>query len=330
MSKKTAPNDRNSKSKSVAVVAQPLTPTLEKQLSPVLGSEFSVEKLSGRGGQVTREAGVTRIVGRDYATSLETVSAAEIYFVNGSKPREEGPWLGEADKVSWIDPATGYECIVMRDDRGGFLSGFVGVPEGHPLFGWAHDAIPVGFGIQVHGGLSYSRICQDGPSPLRSLVDEARRVCHVVVEREPVRNATEHRAGEGHWWFGFDCNHLYDLVPKNPRDRDRFMGPETSAEYRDDAYVVREVLNLAMQLNAIATGKPVPRGRGRRCRPSALIPSGVDGENSRQASARGSSVGMVASRARWRVRGRERSYLEDRAGRLLAGTTRLLSRPLCP
>lgn len=272
MSTKTTPTSHNQKSKSVAVVAQPLTPTLEKQLSPVLGSEFALRKLSGSGGQVTREDGVTRIVGRDYATSSEMVPTAEIYFVNGSKPREEGPWLGEADKVSWIDPATGYECIVMRDDRGGFLSGFVGVPDCHPLFGWSHDAIPVELGIQVHGDLTYSRICQDGPSPHRSLVDEARRVCHAVVEREPVRNATEHRAGEGHWWFGFHCNHLYDVVPKNPRDRHRFMGPETSAEYRDDGYVVREVLNLAMQLNAIAKGEPVPPRMGPPLPPVGLDP----------------------------------------------------------
>jgi hypothetical protein len=40
------------------------------------------------------------------------------------------------------------------------------------------------------------------------------------------------------------------------------MGAETASEYRDDGYVVREVLNLAAQLKAIADGRPVPVREG--------------------------------------------------------------------
>jgi hypothetical protein len=93
-----------------------------------------------------------------------------------------------------------------------------------------------------------NRVCQDGPSPQRSLIREVRRICHVIVGQAPLQHASEHRAGEGHWWLGFSCNHVYDVVPGKRRDRPRFMAAETSTKYRDDAYVVREILILAAQL----------------------------------------------------------------------------------
>lgn len=262
MARKNTPKSRKAPSTAVNVTAQPLTPAMESRIAPAIGSELALARLPGDGGEVMLANGVTRITGRNYTTATGTVPAAEIYFVEDSQPRDDGPWLGEADKLAWIDPATGYECIVMRDNPAGYLSGFVGVPESHPLFGWNHEAIPADLGIEVHGGLTYSRICDSGPSPQRSLISEARRICHVVVGHEPLRNATDHDAGAGHWWFGFDCNHLYDVVPNDARDRRRFMGAETAAKYRDDGYVVREVLNLAEQLKAIAEGKPAPPRKG--------------------------------------------------------------------
>lgn len=151
---------------------------------------------------------------------------------------------------------------MMRDNPEGFLSGYVGVPGTHPLFGWEHDAIPPDLGIEVHGSLTYSRICQDGPSPQRALLYEARRVCHVPVGTVPLKHATDHRPHLDQWWFEFDCNHLYDVVPGRRRDRQRFMALETGAEYRDDRYVVREILNLAKQLRAIGDGRPAPVREG--------------------------------------------------------------------
>jgi hypothetical protein len=260
------------KSKALATAVQPLTPVVEQALAPMLGSDRAISKMPGIGGEVTREADVTRVTGREYRTASGTVPAAEIFFDRGSRPREDGPWRGEADKVSWIDPATGYECIVLRDNPDGFLSGYVGVPEAHPLFGWEHEAIPEELGIEVHGGLTYSRICDDGPSPQVSLVTEARRICHVVVGYAPLKHATEHRAGEGQWWFGFSCDHVYDVVPARRGDRKRFMGAETGAEYRDDGYVVREVRNLAAQLKAIADGRPAPPREGPPLPPVGLDP----------------------------------------------------------
>ena len=94
----------------------------------------------------------------------------------------------------------------------------------------------------------------------------------MVIGTAPVIHATGYRAHPDAWWFGFDCNHIYDIVPKGVRDRRRFMGPETAAEYRDDAYVVREILNLATQLRAVADDKPPPKRNGPPLPPIGLDP----------------------------------------------------------
>jgi hypothetical protein len=237
-----------------------------------IGRHVDPAKIAGTGGEIVRQGGVVRVSGGHYATSDGIVPAAEIYFVKDGMPREQGPWLGEADKVSWVDPATSLECIMLRDHPRGFLSGYVGVPEGHPLFGWDHEAVPADLGIEVHGGLTYSCICDDGPSPALRLIREFRRICHVVVGAVPLTNATEHRVGEGQWWFGFDCDHLYDVVPGRLRDRQSSTGAGVEAVYRDDAYVVREIRNLAAALAAIRDGLPVPAREGPPLPPICLDP----------------------------------------------------------
>lgn len=266
---------KTSMSRSSALVparSQSLTAMRDEVLADAIGSSEALSKLEGTSGEFIGEEGVVRITGVGYATDEGTVPAAELYFVKGDKPRVQGVWLGEADKVAWIDPATGLECIMLRDRDEGFLSGFVGVPAGHPLFGWDQDALTPELGIEVHGGVTQSRICDDGPSPRRRLIIEARRICHVVVGEMPLNHATDHRPGHGQWWFGFDCDHVYDVVPGRRGDRQRFMGAETSAEYRTDGYVFREVRNLAAQLKAIADGRPVPAREGPPLPPIGLEP----------------------------------------------------------
>lgn len=250
----------------------PLAGTKPAALAAAIGSSEALAKMPGSGGEIARQDDVVRITGRDYVTSEGAVSAAEIYFAKDGMPRDEGPWLGEADKVSWIDPATHFECIMLRDHPDGFLSGYVGVPESHPLFGWDHKAVPSSLGIEVHGGLTYSHTCDEGPNPQRRLITEVRRICHVVVGSVPLTHATDHRVGGGQWWFGFDCNHLYDVVPGRLLDRQRFMGAETNAEYRDDGYVVREIRNLAAQLAAIRDSQPMSPRDGPPLPPLSLDP----------------------------------------------------------
>lgn len=231
-------------------------------LLPILGSEFAVKKLIGVGGDVAREGGVGLVTGRAYATRECVVPAEEIFYDQAARPGGKGPWLGEADKVSWRDAASGYDCIMLRDTDDGFLCGYVGIPQDHPLWGWDANAVPPDIGIDVHGGLTYSRLCEEGPSPTRRLAVEARRICHVTLRPavyHPVEHATDHRVEDSHaWWFGFSCDHAYDLIPNDGLNSSVSKSSEIARIYRDDAYVVRETIALAAQLRAIAEGGAAP------------------------------------------------------------------------
>ncbi|AXJ97101.1 hypothetical protein [Sphingomonas sp. FARSPH] len=245
-------------------VATPaVLPATSDTLLPILRSELAVAKLIGSGGEMMGEDDVVRVTGRAYATDTYIVPADEVFYDRASQPKGEGRWLGEADKVSWRDDASGYDCIMLRDRHLGFLSGYVGIPQDHPLWGWDHDAVPPDIGIEVHGGLTYSRLCEHGPSPAaRYLATEVRRICHVRVAPprfEPLKHATDHRVGDPHaWWFGFRCDHAYDLVPGDAPRSARSSSSELARTYRDDAYVVRETVALAAQLRAIADGGAIP------------------------------------------------------------------------
>lgn len=251
---------------------QAITGTGEAALATAIGRHADTAKITGSGGEIVRQEGVVRVSGREYVTSSGMVPAAEIYFAKDEMPREQGPWLGEADKVSWVDPATGLECIMLRDHPRGFLSGYVGVDDTHPLFGWDHQAVPAELGIEVHGGLTYSRICDDGPSPEPRLIRELRRICHVVVGQIPLQHGTDHRATPHQWWFGFSCDHVYDVVPGELRNSQPSAGAGIESRYRDDGYVAREIRNLAAQLAAIRDGLPVPARDGPPLLPVGLEP----------------------------------------------------------
>lgn len=254
-----------------------IVPLTGEAAERAIGSTRAVAKIVGSGGDIMREGDTTLVTGRSYLTSAGVIDADEIYYVADSgRSTDEGRRLGEADKVAWRDPATGYECIMMRATDGGHLSGYVGIPRDHPLWGWKYEAVPVDFGIEVHGGLTYGRICEDGPTPKRRITADARRICHVPrgqVRYEPISHATDYRVEDAHaWWFGFDCDHAYDVVPGRAKDHQPFMAAEIGGEYRDDGYVYREVRNLASQLRAIADGEPAPPRDGPPPPPISLDP----------------------------------------------------------
>lgn len=248
----------------------PVPATLDT-LTPVLGYEVVVTKLAGSGGEIICDDGVVLVTGRAYATGEGVLPAEEIYYQRGTRPLFSGQSLGEADKVAWRDQTSGYDCIIMRDPRGGFLSGYVGIPRGHPLWGWAHRAIPPDLGIEVHGGLTYSAPCQDVPSQMRHVALDAQRICH--VRAVPPTYASDYQPEDAHaWWFGFSCNHSYDVISADGPHSRRLLASENGQQYRDDAYVAREITNLAAQLRAIADGVPVPPRKGPPLPPIGLDP----------------------------------------------------------
>ena len=144
-----------------------------------------------------------------------------------------GEWDNEPDKVQWPDAETGLPCIARRNSHAGNWCGYVGVSEGHPLYGKHYD-IP---DLTVHGGLTFSRACVDS--------DDEHGICHVPSAGEP----------DHVWWFGFDCAHCYDFSPIDIL-RAKVGYPFTISadeKYRTLAYVKNQCTALARQLAAIRT-----------------------------------------------------------------------------
>lgn len=191
-----------------------------------------------------------------------------------------GPWQSEPDKKQWLDKATDLPCLIVRGPVGA-LCGYVGVPKGHPAYGLHYDGIPqdkadersdysrenmraVGalqknnpgmrfedamaacphdwpeipraglageavYNVEIHGGLTFSGADRDG--------DEATTISHVPEIGDP----------DDIWWFGFDCSHFMDYMPKLWPYRTSRDGES----YRDFDYVTKECENLAKQLKAI-------------------------------------------------------------------------------
>jgi len=157
----------------------------------------------------------------------------------------DGPWQSEPDKAQWVDAATDLDCLLVRNPWSGHLCGYVGVPEGHPLFGLKYTdaddrAAPDEDGyreFKVHGGLTFSDLCQEG--------GEETGICHAPAHGRPDRV----------WWFGFDAMHAWDLGPATEallltelRHRRR-SDPETV--YRTAAYMQDQCAQLAAQINAV-------------------------------------------------------------------------------
>lgn len=142
-----------------------------------------------------------------------------------------GEWDGEPDKVQWKDPATGIDCLAKRNYLLGHWCGYVGVAPTHPWHGKYSDSMDV----DVHGGLTYARECEEGDPELT--------VCHIPAPGEP-----EHL-----WWLGFDCAHCNDYSPENAaRGRSKgcpwTIGPDE--KYRTLDYVRRQCAKLAAQIAA--------------------------------------------------------------------------------
>lgn len=149
-----------------------------------------------------------------------------------------GQWDDEPDKAVWVDEATGLDCMVNRGP-GGHWCGYVGVPEGHAIFGAGYDDVRVPQADEadewsdwpnVHGGLTFASECRgsdEGP---------AYGICHIEQPGRP----------EKVWWFGFDCAHLGDLSPaySSLRVGSCFDGDS----YKPMGYVTAETARLAAQL----------------------------------------------------------------------------------
>lgn len=151
--------------------------------------------------------------------------------------RSKWKWSGvpddEPDKAQWIDQATGLDCLINRGPSGA-LCGYVGVPEGHRLYGVDYDNVrvnnPENDGYpDVHWGLTYADRCQPSEDPSRG-------ICH-----------TGEVANKNVWWLGFDCAHSGDICPSYMGDDDFWVD---RSSYKDFNFVRTEVEVLAKQIAA--------------------------------------------------------------------------------
>ena len=133
-----------------------------------------------------------------------------------------GEWDEEPDKVQWPDAETGLPCLAVRGP-GGNWCGYVGLAEGHALYGKHYDDVDV----RVHGGLTFADACHPGAT-------EATGICHVPSKGEP----------DHIWWLGFDCAHLGDVSPAYQPWR--YSGYDEW--YKNLSYVQRQCAFLAKQL----------------------------------------------------------------------------------
>ena len=178
------------------------------------------------------------------ARKLEIMDTIEYRTIDKSA-WERGPWDDEPDKKQWRDPSTGLACLIVRGPLGA-LCGYVGVPSGHPWHGKDYDDCgtympkPEGYEDdwypRVHGGLTFAKGCGHSSDP-------AYGICHIPGADQP----------DDAWWLGFDCAHCDDYTSMTHTDAYRAQWPSRGQIYRDQAYVEREVAQLAWQAAHVAT-----------------------------------------------------------------------------
>lgn len=120
-----------------------------------------------------------------------------------------GVWDSEPDELEWKDEGSGLKCRMMRHALMGHWCGWVGIHEGHRLFGVETSEIE----MSVHGGLT---TCgwMDGD--------------------------------QGTWWLGFDCGHAYDFCPAKAQWMK--LWKRAGRNYKTVEFVKAECAKLAGQL----------------------------------------------------------------------------------
>jgi hypothetical protein len=181
-----------------------------------------------------------------------------------------GPWSEEPDKAQWVDAATGYDCLIKRNQWGA-LCGYVGVPQGHPFYGlklnWDGDD-PLSE-LDVHGGVTFAEGCHE---PTHEWYEAVRRGDTDQMTRDKVLNELARTASYEEWaaacmphlichvplpgrpakvhWIGFDCSHALDYQPAYD-NAILLIGMEG---YKDMDYVIGECTRLAQQLKEVENG----------------------------------------------------------------------------
>lgn len=126
---------------------------------------------------------------------LESWGVPEEHRVAYCAPRSRwgaGPWQDEPDRIEWRSPTLPGLALMAARGRAGAWCGYVGVPEGHPLF--RVSASVADRLLMAHESLNFSESSQ---------VDADHTGDFLLPRAEPWLV----------WWLGFDCAHLFQFAP---------------------------------------------------------------------------------------------------------------------
>ena len=184
-----------------------------------------------------------------------------------------GPWDNEPDKIQWVDETTGLDCLMVRNWWGSWC-GYVGVPEGHPLYEvGTYDESPAliarrdarlkepadvehaglslllailggevapspGEALSVHGGVTFTGFCHE-PTEEEWIENKTNLTLHDWREQEMARRIC-HVPEPGRptkvWWIGFDCGHSGDLQPSMAASMRKVLGRPSVLERDGSTY----------------------------------------------------------------------------------------------
>lgn len=155
------------------------------------------------------------------------------------KVRGSGPWDFEPDLLEWRYRQERYDgqkpveldCLVVRGPVGA-LCGYVGVPSGHPAFGFRERELQDH--LQAYDLLSYASLA------------------------EPIEHGISRKSKplfERTWWIGFDCAHAQDFSPGMDN------GCMSMSNYRGIGFARHFTEQLAVQLADVERLKQLLEGK---------------------------------------------------------------------
>ncbi len=178
-------------------------------------------------------------------------------------PKEEwgpGPWQDEPDELTWTDESTGYKCHIRRTWMGS-LCGYVGLSEGHRLYGKSYSyRFPTGAFTR-----NQTEIDQQGAIPLMLESMQTRMNvndgclpldCLINVHGSITFSNMWPDLEDGLWYMGFDCGHCDDyqpgLIASTEKALDHFSPLREYGTYRTIEYVKDQCRELARQLHELS------------------------------------------------------------------------------
>lgn len=148
-----------------------------------------------------------------------------------------GPWMSEPDRVWYLDDETGFYCLIYRHHHLGCLSGYIGIPKGHP---WHYQNLAQLSYLNVHGGITYA---ENNGFNMNSYYSLQHKFVGPLIETHS--NLDGKLVLEPSLWLvGFDTCHFMDLVPAfaNMPKMTRQV-----QDYKDVSYMEDELKSLCKQ-----------------------------------------------------------------------------------